>query len=290
MTRKEKILRHIDKNGLGVEIGPSHNPVAPKKDGYNVHIIDHMTREELIDKFKPHNVNLDKIEHVDFVWNGETYADLIGKTKHYDWIIASHIIEHTPDLIGFLNNCDAILKEEGKLSLIIPDKRYCFDHYRPITGISQIIDSYFRKSVNHTPGTLLEFVLNSVSKSDKIAWTAITHGNYRFRYSLDDAFKKMNSALSDSIYHDAHAWCFTPNSFRLIINDLYNLKLISFKEVDFFPTDGCEFYITLGRSGEGMKKPRLEVLKIIESEIKNTQTVLEYFRVLFSAVRKKLNR
>lgn len=67
----------------------------------------------MITKYKDHHVNLNNIEEVDFVWRDENYSELTGKSKYYDWIIASHVIEHTPDLIGFLNDCDAILKDEG---------------------------------------------------------------------------------------------------------------------------------------------------------------------------------
>jgi hypothetical protein len=45
MDRKEKALQHIDPHGKGVEIGPSHNPIALRREGYNVQIIDHMSRE-----------------------------------------------------------------------------------------------------------------------------------------------------------------------------------------------------------------------------------------------------
>ena len=40
------------------------------------------------------------------------------------------MIEHTPDLIAFLADCDAVLKDTGVLSLVIPDKRYSFDRFR----------------------------------------------------------------------------------------------------------------------------------------------------------------
>jgi len=71
---------------------------------------------------------------------------------------------------------------------------------------------------------------------------------------------------------DLHSWCFTPNSFRLIINDLNLLGLISFKEIDFFPTEGCEFFVTLGKDGKGIETPRLELLKMIEDEMCNEIT------------------
>ncbi|MCH7803350.1 MAG: methyltransferase domain-containing protein [Acidobacteria bacterium] len=269
MNRKEKVLRHINKNGHGVEIGPSHSPVAPKKEGYKVHIIDHMSREQLIAKYKDHHVNLENIEEVDFVWRGENYSELTGKDKYYDWIIASHVIEHTPDLLGFLNDCDTILKDDGVISLAVPDKRYCFDHYRPITGISQIIDSHFQKTIIHTPGTVAEYYLNVVSKAGNIAWDSSATGRYNFVHSLEDALQGMKSALNKNAYLDVHAWCFVPHSFRLIVHDLFRLGLIPFQEVGFFQTEGCEFYVTLGRNGQGINRSRLELLNIIESEIKD---------------------
>lgn len=267
MNRREKILQHINVKGYGIEIGPSYNPIAPKKEGYKVQIIDHISREHLINKYKEHNVNLNNIEEVDFVWQGESYSQLTQKRKFYDWIIASHIIEHTPDLIGFLNDCDAIMKEDGVISLVIPDKRYCFDHFRPITGISQIIDSHFQNNKIHTPGTVAEYFLNVVSKDGNISWNSNITGEFCFIHSLDDALTKMDLVMNANAYLDVHSWCFVPHSFRLIMYDLFCLGIIPFQEVDFFPTENGEFYITLGRKGTGVKKSRLDMLNTIESEI-----------------------
>jgi SAM-dependent methyltransferase len=276
MTRREKVLRHIDPKGYGIEIGPSHNPIAPKRDGYNVHIIDHISKEELIEKYREHNVKLDNIEDVDFIWREGSYSDLIGKSKHYDWIIASHVIEHTPDLITCLNDCDSILKDDGVLSLVIPDKRYCFDHFRPITGISRIIDSNINRNVIHTPWTVVEYFLNVVSKSDKIAWNSNEIGEYKLIHCLDDAIDMMNIVVNDKTYLDVHAWCFVPTSFRLIINDLFDLGLISLKELDFCPTENFEFFVTLSRRGAGSDKPRLELLSILESELRDEMRILDH--------------
>ncbi len=268
MNRTEKVLHQINPNGYGLEIGPSYNPIAPKKEGYKVDIIDHLNREDLIAKYKVHPVNVENIEEVDFVWHGESYSELTGKNKHYDWIIASHVIEHTPDLIGFLNDCDTILKDDGVISLAIPDKRYCFDHYRPISGISKIIDNHLQKKKTSTPGTVLEHLLNLVLKTGHICWNSSITGDFSFGHSLEEALHVMNVALSETEYVDAHAWCFVPHSFRLMIHDLFCLGFISFQEVNFFPTEGCEFYVTISRNGQGIGKSRLEMLEIIEAEIK----------------------
>ncbi|HEY9630110.1 MAG TPA: methyltransferase domain-containing protein [Coleofasciculaceae cyanobacterium] len=267
MDRKEKVLRHINSEGQGIEIGPSLNPVATKKAGYKVHIIDHMSREQLMEKYKNHPINIENIEEVDFIWQGERYSELTGKSKFYDWIIASHVIEHTPDLIGFLCDCDTILKDDGVVSLVVPDKRYCFDHYRPITGLAKVIDSHLHKNLIHTPGTAAEYYLNVVAKAGSIAWRSSTTGDYNFVHSLEDALHGMKLVLEDKAYLDVHAWCFVPHSFRLMIHDLFCLGYIPLQEVDFFPTQGCEFYITLGRKGKGINRSRLEMLDTIESEV-----------------------
>ncbi len=253
-------------SGQGLEIGPSHSPIAPKKEGYRVHIIDHMSREQLREKYKSHQVELSNIEDVDFVWKGESYADLSGKRKFYDWIIASHVIEHTPDLIAFLINCDEVLKDDGAISLAIPDKRFCFDHFRPITGLGQIIDAYLQKNSLHSAGTVAEYFLNVVSRAGSIAWDPYASGEYNSVHTLEDARNGFDRVMAKKEYIDVHAWCFTPHAFRLIMHDLHSLGLIQLREVAFFPTEGFEFYITLGRRGNGVNMSRLDMLKIIEAE------------------------
>lgn len=269
MTRNEKILAHINKSGYGIEIGPSHAPIAPKKEGYLVDIIDHMSQAELLVKYADHGINLDNIEEVDYVWTGQTYEQLTQNPKHYDWIIASHVIEHAPDLIDFLNNCDAVLKNEGVLSLVIPDKRYCFDHFRPITGIAKIIDSHVSKNKIHSAGTVAEYYLNVVSKAGDIGWHAHTGGEYKLVHTLQETRENMDKVQLDKSYIDVHAWCFVPHSFRLLIHDLNALGLIALKEVEFQPTDGYEFYITLGRQGHSPPLSRLEMLEKIALEVQD---------------------
>lgn len=267
MDRKNKILRHIRRDGRGVEIGPSHNPVAPKREGFDVHIIDHLSRGELVQKYQEHGVNLDAIEEVDFVWQGESYADLTGHVKYYDWILASHLIEHTPDLIGFLKNCDAILREDGVISLVVPDKRFCFDRFRPISGLQNVVDSHLNRNTKSSPGAVAEYFLNVVNKSGSIAWNHLSAGEYNFIHGLEEAKHGVEQVLKNDAYLDVHSWCFVPHSFRLLINDLYSMGFIPFQEVGFSSGNGCEFFVTLGRSGKGLDTPRLEMLHIIEQEL-----------------------
>jgi len=267
MTREDKILSLIDKKKIGLEIGPSHAPLAPKKEGFNVHIIDHMSREDLIKKYTAHNVKLENIEEVDFVWNGKSYAELTGQSNYYNWIIASHLIEHTPDLITFLNQCGEVLKDDGILSLAVPDVRYHFDYFRPITGISKVIDAYYNKNTIHTPGTAAEYFLNFSKRADSISWYEGFKGALALEFSKTDAYNQMQAVVQQKVYLDLHSWSFTPTSFRLLIQDLNDLGFISLKEVSFFPSAGCEFFIALGKKGTGFLHNRLDTLKTIKAEL-----------------------
>jgi 2-polyprenyl-3-methyl-5-hydroxy-6-metoxy-1,4-benzoquinol methylase len=267
MTREEKILSRIHKNQMGIEIGPSHAPIAPKRNGFNVHIIDHMSKEQLIKKYTGHNVNLDNVEEVDFIWSGQSYSQLTRKTNYYSWIIASHVIEHTPDLISFLKQCEEVLKEDGVVSLAIPDIRYHFDYFRPITGLSKVIDAYFRKHTIHSAGTAAEYHLNCTVRGGQIAWEQGNAKEFTLLYSVEDAYNQMQKVIKEKKYLDLHSWSFTPTSFRLLIQDLNDLGFISLKEIIFFPTAGCEFYITLGKEGTGFLQNRLDALKTIKAEL-----------------------
>lgn len=265
-NRKQRVLSAIDRNGVGIEIGPSHDPIAPKREGYKVHVIDHASREELLGKYKDHPIALDRIEEVDFIWRGESYAELTGKPKHYDWIIASHLLEHTPDLIAFLESCESVLKDDGVLCLVIPDKRYCFDRFRPITGLARIIDSHLAGNKIHSAGASAEYFMNVAGKDHRLAWDAAKTGEYVFLHSAQYAREMIREVTDRGSYLDIHNWCFVPHSFRLLVNDLYALGYTKLREVQFQPTEGAEFYVTLGRHGKGPDKSRLEILRAIDAE------------------------
>ena len=130
LSRNEKILYGCNIQGIGLEIGASFSPVASKKAGYRVEVLDHADTATLREKYKGQNVDISNIEQVDYVWSGEPLDILTGKENYYDWIVASHVIEHTPDFLSFVQQCEIMLKPGGLLCLAVPDHRYGFDIFR----------------------------------------------------------------------------------------------------------------------------------------------------------------
>jgi 2-polyprenyl-3-methyl-5-hydroxy-6-metoxy-1,4-benzoquinol methylase len=255
--RRQKLLSFIDPDRLGLEIGPSHSPICPKAEGYNVEILDHASQDDLKTKYAEHGVDLNCIEPVDFVWRGDSYKDLTGRTHEYHWVVASHVIEHTPDLIRFIQNCEDILHcDGGALVLAIPDKRYCFDHLRPTTSLASVIDAYESKRTVHSVGTAAEYCLNVCRVLPGKDWGASIASDFQLIHSRADALALMQEARN-SKFNDLHAWCFTPSSFRLMVVDLCALGLIRSVEIGFFDTVGHEFIIAIGERGAGPNISRM---------------------------------
>jgi hypothetical protein len=226
----------------------------------------HCDKQALIEKYRPHGINVDNIEEVDFVWDGRSYTELIGRRHVYDWIVGSHVLEHTTDLIGFLNDCDSLLKKEGVLSLAVPDKRYCFDHFRPLAGIGRVIDAACSPQKIHSAGIAAEYFLTVVSKGDRSAWNPNDKGEFKLVHSLDQAKQAIRDVADQGSYLDVHEWCFTPTSFRLMMRDLFELGFIQLKELAFHPSQSSEFYIALSRAGALPPGTRLHLFKEIPRE------------------------
>lgn len=143
MDRLTRLRSTFNRSSHILGIGPSHNPTAPKADGWNTHVVDHASREELRAKYAAANVNLDAIEEVDTIWLEGSLADAVPASLHgsFDVLIASHVIEHIPDLAGFLVAAQRLLCRDGVVVLAVPDRRFCFDYFKPPTMTGDVLEA-----------------------------------------------------------------------------------------------------------------------------------------------------
>jgi hypothetical protein len=128
-----------------LELGPFTNPEFR---GKNVKYFDELDREGLIWKAKKFGIGSDGIpSKIDYVSND---ADLTTiKEEKFDYIFSSHVIEHQLDLVTHFNQVYDLLKENGRYLLIIPDKRYCFDHFIGETRMSDVLDAHYLNQKRH---------------------------------------------------------------------------------------------------------------------------------------------
>lgn len=267
LSRADKAFVVAKRDGLGLEIGPSHNLIAPKSKGFNVHVLDHATAGELKKKYEGHGVRLENIEEVDFVWKGQPLTEVVGRSNCYDWIIASHVVEHVPDLIGFLKECESLLKPDGILSLIIPDKRYCFDFFSARSTTGQVLDAWQQKRTRPSPGQVFDYVANSSTRRGKISWKRDWRGGATgLLHTFDQAQALWRQSQSTEEYIDVHCWRFTPKSFRLMLSDLQRLSLLGLEIKTEFGTSGTEFHVSLGKGRGDAHTDRFAALSDIHGE------------------------
>jgi SAM-dependent methyltransferase len=264
------VLAPVDISGLGLEIGPSHNPLLPKSSGARIEIVDHASRQELIAKYRELSVpakQLDQIEEVDYISSGGSLVEAVGRTAAYDYIICSNVVEHMVDLIGFLQDCDALLKPNGRLSMTVPDHRLCFDLLRPVSSIGEVVDTHLNPTRFHTPGGLLEFSTYFCRRGGQIAWSIGDVGPVQLNWDGPVAKSLIEEWSDQTEYIDAHRWTFTPSSFSLLVQDLRDLGYHSLAEFDSEPALGHEFFVTLGHCDPPPPhRDRLELMQQIRRE------------------------
>lgn len=251
-TRFEKICGGLAVNGRGVEIGPSYNPVLPKSKGYDVIVVDHADAETLRAKYTNWDVDTAAIEEVDVVWAGGSFGDALSGHPPFDFIVASHVIEHLPDPIRFLQDCEKKLARDGRLSLVVPDKRFCFDYYRQLTTTGEWVEAYLEKHLHHPPRKHFDHHAYATLRCGTLAWGQGSHGEITLQgHSLATALEQARLAHGGEQYMDIHGWQFTPESFRLILDELRELGLITLTPILEYPTAGFEFFVTLQPASVG---------------------------------------
>ena len=248
-----------------MEIGPAHNGTIARRHGFETRNVDYLDRDGLVAKYQHfEQYDMTHIEDVDYVLQaGSTFSKAID--EKFDVVLASHVLEHSISLVDFVNDCAAMVKQGGQLSLIVPDHRFCFDRFRERSSLSRVIDAADRPSHVHTPGTLVEFSLNAVQHRGTSSWAPGHRGKYRLLNDVSKAKASAEAARGEA-YIDVHNWIFSPHHLRLLLSDLADLDLIGLRERYFHETVGHEFFINLSHDGDGPGLSRQELMMLADEE------------------------
>lgn len=259
MDRKARLLSTSDRSSRIIEIGPSYSPVAAKADGWNTHVVDHADCAMLRAKYAGAAVDLDAIEAVDSIWHDGKLDEAVPAALRgqFDTLIASHVIEHTPDLAGFLLAAQRLLAPGGSVALAIPDRRYCFDCFRPPSSTGDVLEAHAAKRTRHTRRTVWDQLAYATTMDGALAWHASATG----KLALADSFAvaaDANARFDDAAtapYADYHAWQFTPAGFALVILELGVLGITDWRIESLHGPEGFEFFAFLRRGAESFADP-----------------------------------
>jgi SAM-dependent methyltransferase len=233
-----------------LEIGPLANPALR---GKNVKYFDVVDTQALKEKARTNGLNPKTCPEIDYV---SDTGNLGVIDAQFDVVVSSHAIEHQPDLIRHLHGVARLLKPGGRYFLAIPDKRYCFDHFIPETGIADVLGAYAREARLHEAQNVLRHLISTTHNNAARHWRG-DHGAPLWKSDT----RLLGNALSHvartaDTYCDTHAWQFTPDSFREVMQTLSEIGLSHFDVQRVYATTygSLEFYAILGKAREKLSE------------------------------------
>jgi len=245
--RKQTILRHINPaTQKGIEIGPLDRPILSKAEA-QVYFVDYTSLERLqeIHRTSP-GISPENICKPDFIAGADPLSLTLKNLGKIDYVIASHVIEHVPDMVRWFKDLAALLKDQGIVSLVVPDKRFTFDLLRPVSSAGDVLEAYWAQAQRPALGQVWDTTAMAVNISAVEAWQGAHSGPYR--YSLKDAQDSVEHVKADpSHYFDCHCWVLTPKTLIEIWKCLSELDLFDFEILDFQSTKAneLEFFVSL---------------------------------------------
>lgn len=243
-------------SGRGLEIGPLDSGLADPE-LHDVRYVDVRDRAGTQATYADDpNVILDLIPEIDFPLYDEhgdvrTLAEAAAPGAPYDWTIASHVIEHVPDLIGWLAQIAELTRDGGALVLAVPDRRYCFDRHRVPTTTGEALTAYEERRVKPNTRAIYDCYASQVPADTVALWNGDRPAGRGARYnSPQRAMELVEKGRHE--YVDAHVWTFTPQAFLEQVKDFRALGLCAwYVDKLIAPEPSIEFFAVLRRIPRG---------------------------------------
>jgi SAM-dependent methyltransferase len=248
-TSRQSLLARLSAGGSVLEIGPFDQPVTR---GVNVKYFDVMDQQSLALRARELGRNEEGCPHIDYI---SDRGDLSVITEEkFDSVISSHCIEHQPNLIRHLNQVFEVLRAGGRYYVIVPDKRFTFDHYLPLTRVSEVLAAHTEARDVHPSGSIIAHYAETTHNSPWRHWI----GLHQPPRAFPPYAERLRSALAlvskgNSDYVDVHSWCFTPPSFLTTLKTLSEMNMTGFQieRVYGTPFGSNEFIAVLRKRAEG---------------------------------------
>ncbi len=136
-------------------------------------------------------------------------------SKHYDFLLSSHALEHVANPLRALGEWLRVLKNDGMLILVVPHRDGTFDHRRPVTSLDHLVDDFAsdmgEDDLTHLPEILeLHDLSRDPGAGDYLSFKARAVDNLNNRclhhhvFDTDLAVAAMRRAGAKIIYSGAH--------------------------------------------------------------------------------------
>jgi SAM-dependent methyltransferase len=263
----------------GLEFGALNKPTVDPSSG-DVRFVDFADTANLREQHRAFPERVNALVEVTYVWSGSgSLADVIGTGELFDWAIASHVIEHVPNMLGWLRGIAEVLRPGAILNLAVPDCRFTFDVDCPRSTIGQVVEAdllgYRYPSIRQA----FDFCFHAKAIEPNAIWQSETDVNRLPGFAGENApqlaYNHARNILTKGEYIDSHCWIVTPVSYVDILEGLSLVGIMppliptSFKSTEI---GDCEFFSSFRRADatiepDILKRDQLTALSRIRSEI-----------------------
>ncbi|HUY22818.1 MAG TPA: class I SAM-dependent methyltransferase [Acidimicrobiales bacterium] len=153
VSPRRLLARHLA--GSGLELGPGHHPFVLPLPGVTVRYVDRWTPDEarrLFPAMGPYAGQPDVI--ADF--NTERLDPVADASQ--DFLIASHVLEHLAEPLGFMAEMHRVLRRGGVALVLLPDRHRTRDRNRAPTPLDHLVGEYRAGVREVSDDHLLEFL------------------------------------------------------------------------------------------------------------------------------------
>lgn len=144
MTHEDKITRWIEPGSVGVEIGPGHEPIPG---------------------FVPAPLYVDCFKEFGYVpCRADYYGHACALPFHsntLDYVASSHVLEHVANPVAALAEWYRVLRPGGLIYLVVPDRRFTWEHERRLTPVEHFLEDYVRGTTACDATHVDEFVFDA---------------------------------------------------------------------------------------------------------------------------------
>jgi len=171
--------------------------------------------------------------------------------RTFDAVLSCHAIEHQPDLIAHLNSVASLLKPGGRYYVVVPDKRFSFDHFQTLSTADDVLAANRSRRSVHRREDVIAHHLNTTHNNPLRHWLGL-HGHPGIAVDAETRVRaeKEAEAADRGDYVDVHAWLLSPRRFLDLVTGLKTAGLVNLDVVEVHETGFAEleFFAVLQKS------------------------------------------
>jgi SAM-dependent methyltransferase len=144
MTHEEKVARWIGPGKIGAEIGAGKVPI-PGLSPAPIYV-------DCFTEFGGASCRADYYGHA---------AALPFHSNSLDYVASSHVLEHVANPLAALAEWYRVLRPDGIVYLVVPDRRHTWDHTRQLTPVEHMVDDFIHGTTPCDATHIDEFVYDT---------------------------------------------------------------------------------------------------------------------------------